>query len=85
MSDQFMAIFDGLEEAYGYFKIERTAANGKAQGKAGITREPRTKALWESHLSGKGNGLGSFPSTGITCANGGASTSTNTLSTTSCS
>ncbi len=61
MSDQFMAIFDGLEEAYGYFKIERTAANGKAQGKAGITREPRTKALWESHLSGKGNGLGIIP------------------------
>ena len=56
-----MAIFDGLKEAHGYFKIEKTAANGKAQGKAGVTREPRTKKLWENHLSGKGNGLGIIP------------------------
>ena len=53
--DKFMAIFDGLKEAHGYFKIEKTAANGKAQGKAGVTREPQTKKLWENHLSGKGN------------------------------
>jgi hypothetical protein len=59
--DKFMAIFDGLKEAHGYFKIEKTAANGKAQGKAGVTREPRTKKLWENHLSGKGNGLGIIP------------------------
>ena len=59
--DKFMAIFDGLKEAHGYFKIEKTAANGKAQGKAGVMREPRTKKLWENHLSGKGNGLGIIP------------------------
>ena len=59
--DKFMAIFDGLKEAHGYFKIEKTAANGKAQGKAGVTREPQTKKLWENHLSGKGNGLGIIP------------------------
>lgn len=59
--EKFAAIFDGLKEAYGYFKIERTGTNGKAKGKAGVLREPRTKKLWESHLSGKGNGLGIIP------------------------
>ena len=59
--DKFMTIFDGLKEAHGYFKIEKTGANGKAQGKAGVLREPRTKQLWEKHLSGEGNGLGIIP------------------------
>ena len=59
--NKFMAIFDGLKEAHGYFKIEKTGANGKAQGKAGVLREPQTKELWENHLSGKGNGLGIIP------------------------
>ena len=59
--DKFMTIFDGLKEAHGYFKIEKTGANGKAQGKAGVLREPRTKQLWEKHLSGDGNGLGIIP------------------------
>tara|TARA_R110000744_G_scaffold379069_1_gene496281 strand:- start:4011 stop:5522 length:1512 start_codon:yes stop_codon:yes gene_type:complete len=56
-----MAIFDGLKEAHGYFKIENTGANGKARGKAGVLREPRTKQLWESHLAGTGSGLGIIP------------------------
>ena len=59
--DKFMTIFDGLKEAHGYFKIEKTGANGKAQGKAGVLREPRTKKLWENHLLGSGNGLGIIP------------------------
>jgi len=59
--NKFIAIFDGLKEAYGYFKIENTGANGKAKGKAGVVREPRTTKLWENHLSGKGNGLGIIP------------------------
>ncbi len=58
---KFSAIFDGLKEAYGYFKIEKTGSNGKAQGKAGVTRHPRTTKLWENHLSGKGTGLGIIP------------------------
>tara|TARA_R110000782_G_scaffold137507_1_gene230065 strand:+ start:2321 stop:3859 length:1539 start_codon:yes stop_codon:yes gene_type:complete len=58
---QFMAIFDGLKEAYGYFKIESTGANGKAKGKAGILREPRTTKLWEGHLNGDGAGIGIIP------------------------
>jgi len=59
--EKFAAIFDGLKEAHGYFKIEKTGANGKAKGKAGVLREPRTKKLWENHLSGNGNGLGIIP------------------------
>ena len=31
--DKFMTIFDGLQEAYGTFKIENTGANGKTKGK----------------------------------------------------
>ena len=58
---KFASIFDGLKEAYGYFKIEKTGSNGKAQGKAGITREPRTPELWQNHLLGKGTGLGIIP------------------------
>jgi hypothetical protein len=61
LTQKFMAIFDGLEEAYGYYKIEKLEANGKNKGKAGILREPRTTALWENHLSGKGASLGIIP------------------------
>jgi len=39
---KFSAIFDGLQEAYGTYKIEKTQANGKNSGKASIIREPRT-------------------------------------------
>ena len=60
-SEKFASIFDGLKEAHGYFKIENTGTNGKAKGKAGVLREPRTAKLWENHLSGKGNGLGIIP------------------------
>jgi len=60
-ADKFRAIFDGLEEAYGYFKIEKQAANGKNKGKAGVVKEPRTAVLWTNHLSGKGASLGIIP------------------------
>ena len=59
--EKFMTIFDGLKEAHGYFKIEKIGASGKAQGKAGVLREPQTKQLWENHLLGTGNGLGIIP------------------------
>jgi hypothetical protein len=77
--DRFMAIFDGLEEAYGYFKIEKREASGKNKGKAGIVREPRTKKLWEGHLSGKGIGMGIIPINADNMCNGAVSTLTNTL------
>ena len=59
--EKFIEIFDGLKEAYGYFKIEKTGANGKAKGKAGVVREPRTIKVYENHLEGKGIGLGVIP------------------------
>ena len=58
---KFKEIFDGLQAAYGYFRIEKTAANGKNTGKAGILRQPRTDGLWEAHLKGSGQGLGIIP------------------------
>jgi len=42
----FMTIFDGLKEAHGYFTINGQSASGKATGKAGISREPRTMKTW---------------------------------------
>jgi hypothetical protein len=58
---QFSSIFDGLKLAYGTYKIEKQQANGKNTGRAAIIREPRTTALWEGHLSGKGRGIGIIP------------------------
>jgi hypothetical protein len=58
---KFSSIFDGLKEAYGTYKIEKTQSNGKNTGKAGIVREPRTAELWKGHLSGKGNSIGIIP------------------------
>ena len=59
--EKFSALFDGLALAYGTYKIEKTQSNGKNTGKATIVREPRTTALWEGHLSGKGQGIGIVP------------------------
>ena len=58
---KFSSIFDGLQEAYGTYRVEKTQSNGKNTGKAGIVREPRTAVLWEGHLSGKGNSIGIIP------------------------
>ena len=60
--EKFKAIFAGLEQAHGFFKIEQTSAGGKAQGRAGVVREPPIHRLWEEHLSGRtGRGLGIIP------------------------
>ena len=59
--EKFSAIFDGLKLAYGTYKIEKQQANGKHSGRAAIVREPRTTALWEGHLSGKGRSVGIIP------------------------
>lgn len=58
--DKFSAIFDGLKEAYGTFKVEKKQANGKNTGRAGLVRQPRTKDLWEKHLQGT-FGIGIIP------------------------
>jgi len=57
---KFKEIFAGLDEAYGFFKIE-SRTGFKTKGKAGVVREPRTDAIWEKHLSGGGVGLGIIP------------------------
>ena len=59
--EKFSAIFDGLQQAYGTFKIEKQTQNGKNAGKAAVIREPRTTDLWEGHLSGEGKGIGIIP------------------------
>ena len=59
--EKFKAIFDGLQLAYGTYKIEKKQANGKNTGRAAIIREPRTTELWQGHLSGKGRGIGIIP------------------------
>lgn len=59
-AEKFAAIFDGLQAAHGTFVIEKTAANGKNTGRAGIVREPRTARTWEEHLAGK-RSLGIIP------------------------
>ena len=59
--EQFSAIFDGLKQAYGTFKIEKKTQSGKNSGKAAVIREPRTTALWEGHLAGTGQAIGIIP------------------------
>ena len=59
--DKFAAIFNGLQLAYGTFKIDKKQLNGKSTGRAAIVREPRTKERWEGHLSGTGRAVGIIP------------------------
>jgi len=59
--EKFAAIFDGLQQAYGTYRVEKKQSNGKNTGKASIVREPRTPKLWQGHLSGKGNSIGVIP------------------------
>ena len=63
MSDakRFAAIFEGLELAYGTYRIDRKQNNGKNTGKATVVKAPRTDEMWENHLSGKGDALGIIP------------------------
>jgi hypothetical protein len=58
---QFMAIFEGLDIAYGTYRIEGSKSNGKQAGKAVVVRQPPTKDLWERHLRGGEPSLGIIP------------------------
>ena len=58
---KFASIFDGLEEAFGTFEIQKQNASGKSTGQARIVREPRTLDNWKGHLSGKGASVGIIP------------------------
>lgn len=64
MSDnakKFAGIFDGLQQAYGTYRIDRKAQNGKNTGKATVLKQPRNDQTWEGHLSGKGDAIGIIP------------------------
>lgn len=59
----FMALFQGLDRAYGEYRIPPGTApdeNGKLKGKAATKSKPVTKELWVKHLSGE-LGLGIVP------------------------
>jgi hypothetical protein len=59
--EKFAAIFDGLKQAYGTYRIDRTQSNGKNVGKAAVIQQPRTAGLWQDHLAGRGAGIGIIP------------------------
>jgi hypothetical protein len=58
---RFSGIFDGLEQAYGTYQVERKQNNGKSTGKATVVKKPRTAELWQGHLSGEGQSIGIIP------------------------
>ena len=58
---RFAGIFDGLQCAYGTYRIDRKNQNGKNTGKAQVIKSPRTDDLWEGHLSGQGDAIGIIP------------------------
>lgn len=58
---KFAAIFDGLKQAYGTYRIDRKAQNGKNTGKATVVKTPRTKETWIGHLTGEGEAIGIIP------------------------
>ena len=60
-SEKFAAIFDGLADAYGTYRVDRKQANGKNVGYTQVHHEPRTTAHWDRHLAGQGEALGIIP------------------------
>ncbi|NDC25824.1 MAG: hypothetical protein EBZ49_17070, partial [Proteobacteria bacterium] len=58
---RFMAIFEGLDIAYGTYKVEKSRGDGKQNGKAVVVRQPPTKDLWVKHIQGVEPSLGIIP------------------------
>ena len=58
---KFKAIFEGLDIAYGTYKIQKEREDGKQNGQAQIVRKPPTDDLWERHLDGVEPSLGIIP------------------------
>ena len=58
---RFKAIFEGLDVAYGTYRIEGAKGNGKQAGKAVVVRKPPTDDLWVKHLEGVEPSLGIIP------------------------
>lgn len=57
-----MALFQGLERAYGTYSLRRTkkTPGGKLEGIPKTVPEPVTRQLWDDHLSGR-EGIGIVP------------------------
>lgn len=58
---RFKQIFEGLDIAYGTYKIEKDKDNGKRVGKALVVRKPPTDDIWQAHLAGVEPALGIIP------------------------
>jgi len=58
---KFKAIFNGLDIAYGTYKIKAERGDGKQAGQATVVRKPPTDDLWEKHLDGVEPSLGIIP------------------------
>ncbi|NBS69068.1 hypothetical protein EBT31_09160, partial [bacterium] len=58
---RFKNIFQGLDIAYGTYKIEKDKDNGKRVGKALVVRKPPTDDIWQAHLDGIEPALGIIP------------------------
>jgi len=58
---KFKAIFQGLDIAYGTYKIKAERVDGKQAGQATVVRKPPTDDLWEKHLEGVEPSLGIIP------------------------
>ena len=58
---RFAGIFDGLQCAYGTYRIDRKNQIGKYSVKSQVIKSPRTDDLWEGHLSGQGDAIGIIP------------------------
>jgi len=59
--NKFAGIFNGLECAYGTYKINGKNASGKAVGNAIVVKSPRTEQIWAGHLTGGGPAIGIIP------------------------
>jgi len=58
---RFKHVFQGLDIAYGTYRIEKDKDNGKRVGKALVVRAPPIDAVWEAHLNGVEPALGIIP------------------------
>ena len=58
---KFKSIFEGLDIAYGTYRIEKARGDGKQAGKAVVVRQPPVDELWSHHLDGVEPSLGIIP------------------------
>ena len=59
--DRFMALFSGLDSAYGTYKVDKPRQDGKQAGKAMVVRKAPSRELWIKHLEGAEPSLGIIP------------------------